>query len=530
MSVVNGITLPTPQHFNAWRASFTIDGNSPTVSIVPGWWPTVRRSHQPPPWVPPPLSPPRADLDPWTAGAPSLRGALYVCESLRVFEPTNPSWSAYFHDLRLSPVASLASGQGVGVNPLVNRGVAGILGFVNGRELIPGLPLAAADIATFDAWDSDCEGHGNQRVHSRLDWGYSPNTDPVFGDVDLGADELGPLVMGGMANSTRIFSRTVQSVHVGPAGDHTRIYFFDTPGVHPRPMFNVWIGDGADPTVAGAFPHEWYSQLRNNPDRSTLVFQGSYAQSNYTDGLALDGLGKPGWRYESLHNPQHFAQPTPVLLEFPFMRNLFCDFSPHLLPDPHPAWGIAFTGKLMPSAYGQGIYSGKDPFACNPWYRTEPQLRVVDNENERLFYTSPSFDALVGILNPPGSSLNTPVPTWPFRWLWPNQPIAIFLTGSVSTYTIPSPGPGVVFGDIAPSIADLRWHGIRFNCEGIWDSSPTSRHNLQTFLTINHEVGEGAAAKSTPKSALPAPASKETMETALDSAQARSLRTLVRRR
>jgi hypothetical protein len=151
------------------------------------------------------------------------------------------------------------------------------------------------------------------------------------------------------------------------------------------------------------------------------------------------------------------------------MRNLECDFSPHLIVDWHPYWATYFT------------QAAPDESAANPWYHHDDSGREDNRDNHYLYYKpadsqKPSA-VLEGTLNPPGTwSHSGSIPGWllglygilgPFGW-----------TGS-TTYSVDAAGIGDVAGgpDVIPDSQSL---GERYNCERGNELS-----NLQTFLAVN---------------------------------------------
>ena len=199
----------------------------------------------------------------------------------------------------------------------------------------------------------------------------------------------------------------------------------------------------------------------------------------------------------------------------PIMRNLECDFSPHLLPDFHPGWG-----SLDPGWIGGSYFS--DIFGSNPWYgHSTPLCVLADN---RSLYHGQDWKPLDGTLNPPGSWVYDP--NGVYGYLCPGS-VSLFgpfgYVGSTNYsvnqcgYGDPAPGP-----DLIPDTANFQ--GIRFNCQvGIAASGNPPLGNLQTFLGINGVLPvdpepEGCMA---PATRYPASPTAENLKTALD--QARNL-------
>lgn len=187
------------------------------------------------------------------------------------------------------------------------------------------------------------------------------------------------------------------------------------------------------------------------------------------------------------------------------MRALECDFSPHLLPDLHPYWGVLF-GAVAPPVTPPRVV---DIYGAHPWYTSLPQ-GVNPNggvlDNPYLYYNpgstgTPSanswlvaYHALkVGIASPPGTGwLGTPpqrylfaqAPTFPFDLCPSGGPHANYLTDTWGVGDFLNGCP-----DVAPNSGLL---GVRFNCQYL-GSSPQEHSNLQTFVTVN----DGSGSRST---------------------------------
>ena len=510
-AMVNLVPLGAGLNFNAYDPA-RVNGN---IVPPPGWFWTLSRSGA---GIPTPV----VNLGGVIGYSGANRGELFICDVLRA-----NGQSLSEHDLRLAPQARLAGAGAYVGNPCLNRGASGSVTMVNTLAVASGLPLSAADIATFDAWDWDAEGFGNRRIVPRTGVGITLNTNSAFTEIDLGADEVAWLVMGGYAPHTRIFSRSIAGVHDGPAGDFTRIYFFNLPGAYARPKFNVWFADD----VTGSVSFAWYAQARTNPNPSTLgapTFPWvSAGFNNYTDGGYSDYSGLLGWRWDILHGPSpNYYLPSTGRFNFPFMRNLACDFSPHLLIDWHPWWSMLFRTLPIMRPSGQ-LPSGEDPYASNPWYRGEYGYWAGLADNPRLFYVAGVSDILVGLTNSPGTWISGATVSWPHRWLHPWQATATFL-GAPPGATYVANVQGFHQSDVAPSVigrAGNLFNGLRINCEVEWYQGQIEEQNLQTFLTINADVTPAQARQSgSNRSMFPAQGDKAGLQVKANPAEAMRLR------
>jgi hypothetical protein len=317
-------------------------------------------------------------------------------------------------------------------SPLLNAGTTSLpLSYRNGASILhaPGLTgpgSTSADDMQFcsvHAWDLDAEGMGNPRVANRVDG------DPLV--IDLGADECDELIMAGFVPHTRIFSRNVPNAPL--VTDHTTIYFVDDPGAtRARPSCTLVLAPSwtlSNPQV----DFRWWQQAQVNPVPHVLG-------SNYTRGVPVGPSSWPFRTYMRLAAPS-----TP-----PFMRNLACDFSPHLITDAHPFWGQWFHDVFAHSQHN--YWSVVGPFATNPWFSLPDFTSLNPNtythhgpqspNNHNLYYNPmpgadpdarPLAATFLGVLNPPGA--------WDVS---DSSPGAFFLW------------PGVPPGDLRPSLC--RWY------------------------------------------------------------------------
>jgi len=416
------------------------------------------------------LPPPRVDLMPITGTqVGSTRQSLYVNDLLRLAAVGGAGVDYSPHDFRLSPIVGTNAAQAV-LNPLVNQGlwlgdnisvIRWPLRFGFGPQRVitlpPGLPAAVEPLATLHAWDWDCEGFGNPRAAWRS--GFPMPNPPPLPDtrIDIGADELGELVLAGYIDGTRIYSRLVPATAIP---DHTRMFFVNLPNAtYARPARNRIVGR--------LYP--WWGYATGSP-----------FGAQYTTGL----LG-------SLRAAVQALLPRPT-----FMRNLECDISPHLWPDPHSLWAVVWeiAGAGATDIFGSSPwYTGNflpPPFPFIPdnayLYYNPPGGTAHQNNVTTLWFVVSSTQVLLGMTNAPGSGFHVT----PSRYLSSPYPLAVFgpytpCTGT-SSYQTDAWGLGDTTAgcpDIAPFTATDQWLGIRFNCQDL--PIQAGWENLQTFLTIN---------------------------------------------
>lgn len=461
------VSAPLPGPYNAFEMNRAVANDTPVQQFnIPGWTWTSRRN--------PGLMTPfqvKVDIAPYThAGQPgTLRGVLYIRDIF--FGIYNIDHSP--HDFRLAPHGGFSPDalDIPNVNPLVNKGIASNVGMItmsnsnsniinanydpnNPIGLPPGLPLPPhwSDVATYYCWDWDTEGFGNPRIATRPYFIPMDPTSPLNpSDIDLGADEMGDLIMAGYLNDTRIFTDSVPNAP--QATNHTIICFVDVvqtlpTTTYPRPNFNFIVG-----ACLTGQNYSWWDWSQKNVGINPPA---AFPNSNYTVGnfgsfresLVLGGLG---------FNP--------------FMRNLQCDFSPHLLREYHPIWANFFT-----NAGGAGF--NPDIFSYNPWFNNTP---VFSYDNQYAYY-DPAAPRLVedGHINPPLTYLNIPPNGHLYPWGgFPPFPIFTFAPGSPTTYSVGS--TALSFVDTAPSTLSL---GARVNCQVNAGTGVQPLSNLQTFLLV----------------------------------------------
>ncbi len=456
--------------FNAWDGPF----NTPTApygranrSVAVGSWPitslrgTTTYATQ--------ILASVIDISPITkAGTTTLRGTLYIND---LFRNAMAGYDYTPHDFRLAPFYSLSDGSPPSpsnYNVCANRGYTLLpISFVSNAPQIltfPGLtgPGVGLDteFAQMNAWDYDAEGFGNWRITLLSGWPTYTNR----GFIDLGADEIDSLIMAGYIFRTRIFSRMVPN---GPGTDSTPIFFVDAPNVtlRKRPTYTGYLGQdflGTNTTI----DNRWWQQAQANPAPPV-------ASVNYT----AEGATSFRWLQITTRSFRYF------------MRNLQCDFSPHLILDPHPVWAVWFNTEFSFNNLPSSVY-GSHPWFDNPDV-PDSNNTPLSPDNWNLYYNPgggggsgarPASAVYDGTLNPPGTWWNAPGSPGS-SFLYPGIPTAQFGpfgTGGPTFYSTDSWGMGDSQGlDVAP---DTGWHGFRFNCQveenGVWG-------NLQSFLTVN---------------------------------------------
>jgi hypothetical protein len=311
------------------------------------------------------------------------RGTLYVRDLFYngarsaggYFEP-DPNNIFFDHcpgDFRLSPAeATYTTGspnQPQAQHRLVDAGwypVSGVSEFPlvmqNGLQMgtnntngWPGfLTLAPADQPTweFHNWNFDCEGIGNGRA-----WDHPAYSNTGYGGIDIGADELGGLVVAGYRfGTTHLFKlKNPRGLPVSTVQmDNSYLWYLGK----PEPLGQQ-----------GAFGRPWW---RKQPDSATTLplWGGAWTWSNassiyyfpplmeITPHLLNDihpywaqfpplAASNPIWQWcTGFYNPSLFWDPTHGLLNppgvYPVLGTPFqwLDGQPSLTGTPPPAWPV----------------------------------------------------------------------------------------------------------------------------------------------------------------------------------------------
>ena len=326
---------------------------------------------------------PKVDIEPYTYGnqvsfvlplQPSRRGILYVRDalSLPVFQDSNrPKFDGSPGDFRLFPMVSkgvlvksglpgaisapgtMSTGH---LNPLVNQGWSGSFPFTMKNGLVVSNPPGYLDLGVSDqntwpyhCWNWDAEGYGNPRM---LTYGTGtffpkPNGTTIF-SIDIGADELGENLIGGMVFGTDRFMKFTSKTPQHPVLiDNDRLWYFG-----PR---DVNLSGKTPPIPVAAFKIKYRGIDLNLQGTGTHIYPVNYQKSGeFAPWSDLFSLTTSGTYY------------------VPSMASI----TPHLLDDVHPWWGP--LTQLFPSnPFWQGCVSGYNPY----------------------LYVDPS----VGRINPPGT-------------------------------------------------------------------------------------------------------------------------------
>jgi len=535
----NGVNLPAPIDFNAYElVSLTRTNIGDTQTTIPTVWPrtTTRRGALNQVYAP------RVAIQgltqpPATYGLPSSnRGILWISDIFRR-DPSLPWLSR--HDFRQAPTAMWISGSTTiqGVGPLMNQGIdfglnpngttshVGSIILQNGLSLVasPGLPATAETSTTLNSFDQDVDGFGNRRVSDRR---YAPKNSmqyPLYGLVDLGADESHEVTVSGYLPSTRIFSRAHSTVvaHTSTLSDNTVPYFLNVAPVsagqgsttYIRPQYNFSADIRMTGTVGSVIysrkPNsEWYAQSNANP-------YGGTGTGNYTNGVFDTGrtsatnTTRAQWIATSLANAA-----LPRFNQWPHPRNLACDLAPTLYhtvqTEPtnymtttwYAWWGERFLDPLLNSQVVQPYApTYEDIFFPNPWYHSFMPSTIAKRDN-RFLYTDrnlPTTVTLSGIVNPPLTIPQGARTNGPNSYLFTDHPtnptrhgiyLFVFYPAPPGTFTYTVDSYGVAAGEVFAWAANSEWHGVRYNLELLSPSDPqwvtqgVPQNNLQTFLVV----------------------------------------------
>lgn len=482
------------------------------------------------------------------------RKTLYINDLFIQF--INPlSKAIAFHDFRLAPMAEDIVKPIP--NPLINMGIdfgvtaatgktihSGNLTFQNSLQILhsPGLPPASAsttnpgpeDEAQLNAWDWDCNGFGNRRVADRR----GATTRPLNANesrIDIGASESLELTISGYLTNTRIFSKAHSAVAPNTANfpSNTNLWFFNIPasladGTVDFNFMRPWCNYQIDlkqtftlnsNTVTRLPGSEWFNQAITNPYKTVVPTAG-----NYTDGRFDTRPSNSTPADDQYKNLRFWFETTFFTIGKrvhlpPFMRNLSCDFAPHLAFDTNPvpstpnSWYV-WWGELLrfvrpigsPYPTYTPIPSYDDIFKANPWFQNGNKKDAIWTDNARLYYNPLNQVVKDGHINPP---LTLPQKTLPptqksflflnqmHPWIWYEfGPLPQIYTINNRGYT-PQP-------DGLPALQNNDWHGTRFNCELIlpddpyWQTRGVPHNNLQTFLVVNEYIGTTTALESSP--------------------------------
>ncbi|MBK8101037.1 MAG: hypothetical protein IPK26_28470 [Planctomycetes bacterium] len=364
------------------------------------------------------------------------RGILYVrdllCRGRSQASPAFPATSAFDGsplDFRLSPFARRSMRFAPGTpepqenNPLVDTGQAysGPWPAEMANDIDVATPGALPGTGwTFDSLVFDCEGFGNPRIYAR----YGPTA-----LIDVGADELGHLVVGGMRMGTTTF------LNLGNQGGQQHP---DIPTSQDS-IDNRYLIVLGRPSSLDAI-HQTYPFYRTVPEFGPFPTGDFFPYpATYDTGAPLRAWhsaenvagspSRPGFRTRD-QTVMSRRQPTPLSLPpspgptLPDFLNQLgegyrattADVTPALLPDIHPWWNP--VGSVL-AASGISIDRTPphmftwQPCSTNPWV---PFLGVPIGADPFAF-----VPPLTSRINPPGSGTGLsfgPLTTAPnFRWL-----------------------------------------------------------------------------------------------------------------
>ncbi len=306
-----------------------------------------------------------------------------------------PTCAAYSPDAQFTPNLPTIP------NPLVDNGfdipLTGTFTMANG--LASGAPGDWNHPHwAFDAWRTDVEGHGNDREHDFPLAEYSGTS-----RTDIGADELGDLVVAGYRMGTTMLVRLgpthadnpYSNANLGGAGyalENHRVYILGPanktpanfhPGHinagYPQPMFRSYAFPG--------FTVDW-------PNLYTTGNQAAVGRT-WHSVESTTGVYQRPWRFATLVT----SNPPPSFQEM--YRATAADISPHLLPDIHPWW----------SQYPAIPTPNSIPSSLMLW-----QECLTAGVYNYALYLPPTSH----IANPSGSSnlsFHDPVNGWHFAWL-----------------------------------------------------------------------------------------------------------------
>jgi hypothetical protein len=349
------------------------------------------------------------------------------------------------HDFRLAPSFTPVGGTLAVPNPLVNMGISlrgGPIEFRQFNQTMPPTTVSitsppgapADDLALFHCWDWDCEGFGNPRDVSRtLDPGnpavHFPEPFACAGKVDLGADEVGELVVAGYLDDSRIFTKahldlifnTGKAVQTLSFQDASTLYFLNVmnplggPTVYPAPQFNLRHDSAAivPPTTVSSAPPfgsgdpigaEWFAQL--GPTHNPFV---------------VPGIDPPLPFAHTSGQHRAFALPTeksmrfelvrtgPIASHYPtFTRSRIADIGGHVMESIF----LDSTANIRDVDYAEfdflcpGIPLNdreQDIFQANPWFDMGDFGSDPGTNDNKFLYPNFAFGRRLrhGTLNPP---------------------------------------------------------------------------------------------------------------------------------
>lgn len=555
-----GLALSHP--FNAYITQLA------NIGVASAQWPALPRSGSSS--IPPPT--PVVDL--WAAGISSNsskisdRADLYIRDAI----VSNGAPFVARHDFRLAPAVKAMQSSSTFPNPLVNMGISlrgGPIEFHQWNQ--SGTPTTVTintppgapddDLAQFNCWDWDCEGFGNPRETARTNLLTSDRSDLHFprpfecaGVVDLGADEMGELIISGYLENTRIFSRPHFNVASGGAvqtfqlRDASRIFFFNmvdpaqptTPVLYVAPQFNLRHDDRAftTPTTVSSAPFgqsgqpigaEWYAQL--GPSHNPFVVPGIDPALPFA---FTGGQFEPFGGTATLRTMRfELVRTGPITTRYPpFGRSRVADTGPHLLEDILLS-PVAASRRVDYAEYdfvcpGINIADRQhDIFQANPWFNMADNSSIPASDDNRFFYTFPANNRHLrqGTLNPPLTMFEDPIQSpgsgLVESFLFRNPAHSLFFWNAPNfTYNVAglngmSAGDPDWFAAIFGMATDRSWYAVRVNMELFDPDNPLwgqlfgdPVNNLQTFLVV--DAWPFQALQSESQNAAPAVRATET--------------------
>lgn len=342
-----------------------------------------------------------------------VRGVLYVrdlfCSMWKIggHNPSAGMFDLSAMDFRLSPSVAQSfnphdppiSPGDEGVNPLINNGFVVLdlnaypITMLNMEQLAapPGyLPLEPNSQATwpYHAWMFDAEGFGNLRVHAHpANVPPEPPTGDPYGFIDIGADEVGDLIVAGYEYGTTTFASFTDETD-----DEKNKWPIGAPQKYMKAPDNKYVYHlGPVSAQVPSPPRPDLGRFRGQRRYPFFDPPPAYPWWYYYDAFTF---GVPFWDiYRFAHTP------SPCNNYYhPYAVEFVSTFVPYLLPDIHPWWIDVPSGS---------------PVNIN-W---EP----CDSNRNILLYWNPSAPTV----NPLGTYIGgsyTPMPpltgpTWEFDWL-----------------------------------------------------------------------------------------------------------------
>ncbi|MBK8976363.1 MAG: hypothetical protein IPM29_10575, partial [Planctomycetes bacterium] len=330
------------------------------------------------------------------------RGVLYVCDLFCLGRydqgipagdpnawdgfPPFPEFEGSPLDFRIAPTATEYPDDYSGApffncrNPLVDNGLdlatSAPVTLENGQiATVPGL---AHQVYPLDAWSVDGEGFGNPRVHDHPHALYSDTTLAV----DIGADELGDLLVAGYHMGKSSFVRLRSSHPENPRSREIQnhfMWYFSVANTGSAQMQSGHRTRGfTQPyyrtlVTMGGIDSDWPAAYSFAPGAGPYTWHS-------TELLTLPPMWQRPWRF------QHFPVPNPPVSFAGMYLATAADVTPHLLPDVHPWWTMSGLAAGLPN---------QTPPSLMFWQSCAAMPAGAYNGSLYLPVTSP-------VINPPG--------------------------------------------------------------------------------------------------------------------------------